>query len=277
MATGNRRALVTGGGVRVGRVIVLALADAGFDVVVHYGRSAEDASATAARARERGVRSEALQADLRKPAQIDGLFDTVRERLGGLDLLVNSAAIFPRARPEAVDIETWDHVFATNTRAPFLCSVRARELMAGSTGDVGRESRDRSDALSEVDRYVGGSPPPSPAIVNIADVAAFEGWPSYAPYAASKAALVSLTRSLARAWAPEVRVNAVAPGPVLLPPEADDDDRRSAAASTALGRLGRPEDVAEAVLFLAGARFTTGEVVRVDGGYHLLTGGNRQE
>lgn len=246
-------ALVTGGGVRVGRAIVLALAGSGREVIVHYGRSVDEARATAERARELGVRAEPIQADLRDPDRVDRMFEEVRDRFGGLELLVNNAAVFPRARPEDVSVEAWDEVFATNARAPFLCAVRARELMTG--GDAGA----------------------GPSIVNIADVGAFEGWPSYAPYAASKAALVSLTRSLARAWAPTIRVNAVAPGPVLLPTEADDEARERAAASTVMKRIGRPEDVAEAVLYLARARYTTGEVVRVDGGYHLTTGGRRRE
>lgn len=249
-------ALVTGGGVRVGRAIVLALAGSGREVIVHHGRSVEEARATAERARELGVRAEPIRADLRDPRQIDRMFDEIRDRFGSLELLVNSAAIFPRARPEDVTVEAWDEVFATNARAPFLCAVRARELMTG-----GEPEARQADA----------------SIVNIADVGAFEGWPSYAPYAASKAALVSLTRSLARAWAPSIRVNAVAPGPVLLPPEADDEARERAAASTAMKRIGRPEDVAEAVLYLARARYTTGEVVRVDGGYHLSTGARRRE
>lgn len=246
-------ALVTGGGVRVGRTIVLALAGSGRDVIVHHGRSVDEARATAERARELGVRAEPIRADLRDPDRIDRMFEEVRDRFGSLELLVNNAAIFPRARPEDVSVEAWNEVFATNARAPFFCAVRARELMTGSDAEAG------------------------PSIVNIADVGAFEGWPSYAPYAASKAALVSLTRSLARAWAPAIRVNAVAPGPVLLPAEADDEARERAAASTVMKRVGRPESVAEAVLYLARARYTTGEVVRVDGGYHLSTGGRRRE
>jgi NAD(P)-dependent dehydrogenase (short-subunit alcohol dehydrogenase family) len=107
------------------------------------------------------------------------------------------------------------------------------------------------------------------SIINIADVAAFEAWPTYAPYAASKAAVVSLTRSLALAWAPRLRVNAVAPGPVLLPPGSTEKERSRAAANTALGRVGSPEDVAGAVLYLDAAEFVTGEIVRVDGGEHL--------
>ncbi|MFW6191930.1 MAG: SDR family NAD(P)-dependent oxidoreductase [Gemmatimonadota bacterium] len=246
-------ALITGGGVRVGRAIVLALAGSGRDVIVHHGRSVDEARATAEDARKLGVRAESIQADLRDPDRIGRMFEEVRDRFGSLGLLVNNAAIFPRARPGDVSVEAWDEVFATNARAPFLCAVRARDLMEGGDDAAG------------------------PSIVNIADVGAFEGWPTYAPYAASKAALVSLTRSLARAWAPSIRVNAVAPGPVLLPTEADDEARERAAASTAMKRIGRPEDVAEAVLYLARARYTTGEVVRVDGGYHLQTGGGSRE
>ena len=239
-----RRALVTGGAVRVGRAIALALGRAGWDVLVHYHRSGDEAEEVVAELRGLGRRAHAVGADLIQPDRIEGLFGACEERLGGLDLLVNSAAVFPRARPEEVRPEDWDAVFALNARAPFLCAVEAACLMGEAGGSV----------------------------VNVADVAAFEAWPGYAPYAASKAALVSLTRSLAVAWAPRVRVNAVAPGPVLLPDEADDEERRRAAESTALGRIGNPEDVAHAVLYLADAEFVTGEVLRVDGGEHVARG-----
>lgn len=238
------RALVTGGAVRVGRAVALALADAGYDVAVHYRASGDGAEATVEEIRGAGRRSVALRADLAEPAEIPGLFAELEEALGGLELLVNSAAVFPRARPSDVAVEEWDRTFAVNARAPFLCAREAAALMGED----------------------GGS------IVNVTDVAAFEAWPSYAPYAASKAALVSLTRSLAVAWAPRVRVNAVAPGPVLLPEGTSEEGRRRAEESTALGRVGRPEDVAEAVLYLAGAEFVTGEVIRVDGGEHVARG-----
>lgn len=236
----GRRALVTGGAVRVGRAIALALGRAGYDVAVHYHGSAEAADEVVGTLREAGREAGAFRADLSDPDAIPDLVEAAARRLGGLELLVNSAAIFPRARPEDVTLESWERVFAVNARAPFLCAREAAARMGE-----------------------GGS------IVNIADVAAFEGWPTYAPYAATKAAVVSLTRSLALAWAPRLRVNAVAPGPVLLPPGSTGEDRRRAAANTALGRLGTPEDVADAVLFLDGAGFITGEVVRVDGGEHL--------
>lgn len=238
------RALVTGGAVRVGRSISLALGRAGYAVAVHHHSSDAAAVETADRLRDMGRRVLSLEADLGDPDQLTSLFDRLGAAWGGIELLVNNAAIFPRGRPEEVDVESWDRVFAINARAPFLCARAAARLM----GDG------------------GGS------IVNIADVAAFEAWPGHVPYAASKAALVSLTRGLALAWAPRVRVNAVAPGAVLLPEGTTDGERRAAAERAALGRVGNPEDVASAVVFLAGAGYVTGEVLRVDGGEHLSRG-----
>lgn len=237
----GRRALVTGAGVRVGRAIALGLAKAGYDVIAHYHSSREGAEEVAATARRIGRRAFAVQADLARPEEIDALFGRAGDELGGLELLVNSAAIFPYARPEDVTLALWDRVFALNTRAPFLCARAAAALM-------GRE---------------GGS------IVNIVDIAAFEAWTGYVPYAATKAALVSLTRGLALAWAPRVRVNAVAPGPILLPEGTSEEEAEQIIALTALGRLGSPEDVVQAVLYLDAASYVTGEVLRVDGGTHL--------
>ena len=169
------------------------------------------------------------------------MFDEVDERLGGIDLLVNSAAIFPRQEALGVSPEDWDRVFQVNARAPFLCAQQAARRMQ-----------------------------PGSSIVNIADTGADEAWPGYVPYVASKAALVSLTKGLARAWAPDIRVNAVAPGPVLLPDaESSEAAERLAAERTVLGRVGTPEDVAGAVLYLDQAPYVTGEVIRVDGGHHL--------
>jgi pteridine reductase len=169
------------------------------------------------------------------------MFAQVDEQLGGLDLLVNGAAIFPRQEALDVTVADWEEVFALNVRAAFQCSQEAaRRMSEGSS------------------------------IVNITDTGADEAWPSYVPYIASKAALTSVTRGLARAWAPKIRVNAVAPGPVLLPEASSSpEDEEAAARRTVLGRVGSPEDVAQAVLYLDNAPYVTGEVVRVDGGHHL--------
>jgi len=239
--TTGRRALVTGGAVRVGRSISLALGMAGYAVGVHYRTSQGDAAATVKDLKRMGGQAQAFQADLTDPGEIQSMFEEVDQRLGGIDLLVNSAAVFPSGEALTVSPEDWDKVFQINARAPFLCAQQAARRM-------------RSGA----------------SIVNIADTGADEAWPSYVPYVASKAAVVSLTRGLARAWAPDIRVNAVAPGPVLLPDEeSSESEERLAAERTVLGRVGTPEDVAGAVLYLDRASYVTGEVIRVDGGHHL--------
>jgi pteridine reductase len=237
----GRRALVTGGGVRVGRSISLALGEAGYRVAIQFRTSQGDASATVRDLKRMGGRPLACRADLAEPEQITAMFEEVDRQFGGIDLLVNNAAIFPHSDPLAVSPSDWDTVFRINARAPFLCAQQAARRMG-----------------------------PGSSIVNIADTGADEAWPGYVPYVASKAAVISITKGLARAWAPEIRVNAVAPGPVLLP-EADsgEEAEREAAKRTVAGRLGTPEDVAQAVLFLDRAPYVTGEVIRVDGGHHL--------
>ena len=234
------RAVVTGGAVRVGREICRSLAAAGYDVVVHYHRSADAAEEAVRELRDLGATAVTARADLAVPAEIARPFEAAEEALGGLDLLVNSAAIFPRSDPRATTAAEWDRVFAVNARAPFLCCGEAARRMEGG------------------------------AIVNVVDTGVTQAWPGYVPYVASKAALASVTRGLAAAYAPAIRVNAVAPGPVLLPDGDDGPEAREAAARrTALGRVGTPGDVAAAVLYLARAEYVTGETLRVDGGQHL--------
>jgi len=240
---GRKRALVTGGGVRVGRAISLALGAEDWWVAVHYRRSEAQALEVVELLEAAGSGGVALQADLSDPAEISRLIRNVKSELGGLELLVNSAAAFPPHDPLAVSAEEWNALFDLNLRAPFLCAREAAKLMEAS----------------------GGS------IVNLVDTGADEAWPGYVPYVASKAGLVSVTRGLARAFAPSIRVNGVAPGPVLLPPgENSPAHVQAAGARTVLGRVGTPEDIAEAVLYLAGARYVTGEIIRVDGGQHLI-------
>lgn len=240
--TERPRAIVTGGAQRVGRAIVEALAAQGYDIVVHYNSSGEQAEEVAASLEARGVRAATVRADLSDPSEVGLPFTCAESAFGGLDLLVNSAAIFPRVDPLEATSDDWDTVFALNARAPFLCSQQAARLMGADGG----------------------------AIVNIIDTGATEAWPSYVPYVASKAALASLTRGLAAAFAPRIRVNGVAPGAVLLPKSQNDENARMVAGRRALlGRVGSASDVAEAVVYLAGASYVTGEILRVDGGQHL--------
>jgi NAD(P)-dependent dehydrogenase (short-subunit alcohol dehydrogenase family) len=234
----QRVSLVTGGAVRVGRAISLGLVSAGYDVVCTY-HSSEDAARTLLdEVRGMGRRCELVRADLTDPTAADTVIDTVRSTFGRLDLLVNSAASFDARPLLEVDAEQWDAVMAVNVRAPHLLVRAAAPLLTEARGSV----------------------------VNIADLAAFQPWTDRPHHAVSKAALVHLTKIQARALAPEVRVNAIAPGSVLRPQGWSEERWLEIAHRAPLGRPGTPQDVVEAVLYLADAGFVTGQVLTVDGG-----------
>lgn len=237
----GRAALVTGGAHRVGRAITLALAAAGMRVVIHFNTSRDEAEATAGIVRDLGSSAQTLQADLRLPGEPERTVKEAAALLGQLDVLVNSAAVMVRTPLEEATVAEWDDMFALNLRAPFFACQAAAAVMAERGG----------------------------AIVNIADLAAFETWPSYIPHGISKAGIVQLTRALARVLAPRIRVNAIAPGAVLLPERWDAAAAEHLAGSTPLGRLGTPEDVTEALLYLLRADYVTGETLIVDGGRHI--------
>ena len=243
MPTPRRLALVTGAGHRVGRAIAVGLAGRGFDIAVHYNASAAPAAETADTVRRVGVRAETFAADLTAKQAPAALVDEVSARMGAIDVLVNSAAVMMRTPLDAVTIAEWDAMFALNLRAPFFLSLAAASTM-----------RDR-----------GG------VIINIADLAAFETWPAYVPHGITKAGVVQMTRALARVLAPAVRVNAIAPGAVLLPENWTEGDAAKLADSTPLGRIGSPDDVVQAVLYLCEAGYVTGETLIVDGGRHVRT------
>ena len=234
----GKTALVTGGAVRVGRAIALALAAAGADVAIGYRGSAAAARATVADLERVGVRAVALRADLAAPAAARALVTRAARALGRLDVLVNSAAIFPRTPVAAVTPAQFDRVIAVNLRAGFFCAQAAARVMGRRGG----------------------------RIVNIADVGAMRAWPSYVPYGISKAGVVMMTRGLAAALAPRIQVNAVGPGVVLLP-EGFPRMTKGRLARIPMGREGSPEDVAAAVVFFATCPdYITGQVLFVDGG-----------
>ncbi len=234
----QRVALVTGGAVRLGRAIVLGLADHGYDVALTYHASSESARDTERQVRERGRRCTAIQADLSEAATAEQVVSAVRNAYGRIDLLVNSAASFEAKPLLEVDADAWDAVMALNVRAPHLLVRAAAPMLRESRGSV----------------------------VNLTDLSAFQPWTERPHHAVSKAALAHLTRVQARTLAPEVRVNAVAPGAVLPPDELSEERRRALAAVTPLSRLGTPQDVVDAVLYLARAPFVTGQILVVDGG-----------
>jgi len=234
----GKRILVTGGAVRVGRAIVEELAAAGAKLLCHYHRSDEAVRALESALDARGQALELLREDL----TVSGGAARLAAAAGPLDGLVNSAAAFLPTPLGEVSEADWDAQFALNLKSVFFLSQA-----------VGTAMRERGAG----------------AIVNIADVAGLRPWPRYLPYSISKAGVIALTQGLARALAPPVRVNAVAPGPVLLPEDYDAAQRDAAVASTLLGREGSAEDVARAVRFLLESDFITGVVLPVDGGRSL--------
>lgn len=234
-------ALVTGGAIRLGRAISIGLADAGFDVLVHYNRSETAARETQRAIEALGRRADLVQADLSTGAGCSALADAARSGFGRLDLLVNSAATFEQADLMQVDEEAWDQVMAVNLKGPFLTVKACADLLQEHRGNI----------------------------VNLVDLSAFQPWTRYPHHSVSKAGLMHLTRILARVLAPRVRVNAIAPGAVLPPDDFSDEDREREIRQTPVGTLGTPEDIVRTVLFLAGAPFITGEVIVVDGGRGL--------
>lgn len=240
-------ALVTGAGRRVGRAIADALSREGTRAAIHYNESRSGADELCAEIRARGGEADVFRADLTDVAAANSLVDAVVARFGALDILVNSAAVMMRTPFGEVTAKEWDAMFALNLRAPFFLSQAAARAMGWrGAHEAGR----------------GG------AIINIADLAAYESWTGYVPHGISKAGIVRMTKSLAKVLGPAVRVNAVAPGAVLLPEGFSESDADHLAETSPLRRLGEPADVADAVLFLLRADFITGETIIVDGGRH---------
>jgi pteridine reductase len=241
MDIAGTRVLVTGGARRLGRAIALGLAERGAQIAFTYHHSADDAAATAAALAAAGAGGHAIAADLSDGHAARRAVEQAAGALGGLDVLVHAAAGgFTPCDPMDVEPAMFAEALGATLTGGFFCAQAARAAM----GEVG-------------------------VIVNITDVAALEAWPLFAPHAAAKAALAQLTRSLARAFAPGVRVCAVAPGPVLLPDGSDEHMQARHAGRTALGRLGSPADVVDAIAYLIGADYVTGEQIVVDGGHTL--------
>jgi pteridine reductase len=233
-------ALVTGGAVRVGEAIVRELAGRGYRVAVHANRSLDRAQQLVDELRTQGREAAAFGAELRDEDATRAMIDRVHRHFGRLDALVCNAAIWSPTPLPGVTADDVRHFFEVNTIGPFVCGHHAGLIMA--------EQED------------GG------AIVNIGDWATRRPYRNYSAYFVSKGAIPTLTRMLAVELAPRVRVNAVLPGPVLLPDSLSEEDRQGAIAGTLLKRVGRPENIAQAVAFLIENDFITGACLPVDGG-----------
>lgn len=234
-------ALVTGGGRRVGRALAQALAGRGATVAIHYNKSEKGAKEVAESIESQRGTSDTFAADLTNPAAPLALVQKVVAQYGALDVLINSAAIMRRTPFGEIDPDQWDQIFALNLRAPFFLAQAAAPHLREAKG----------------------------VVINIADLAAFETWPAYIPHGLSKGGVVHMTRALARVLAPDVRVNGIAPGTVLLPENFKQKDAAHLNETTPLGREGTPGDVASAMLFLLDAPYITGETIIVDGGRHI--------
>ncbi len=262
----GRTALVTGAARRLGKAVAEALAREGADVLVHYGRSAAEAEQAAAELRRLGVRSWTVRADLGDPGQVEALWDQARAQAGPIDILVNSASVFPEDTLAGFTAAGLEAALRVNALAPVLL---ARRFAASGSAAEEQAGGAKAGGTRPEARRESGARPADRVIVNLLDSRALGRMRAHFSYQAGKRLLGDFTRLLALELAPAVRVNAVAPG-MILPPEGLDPARRARlAASNLLGRWGKPEDVARAVLFLAASDFVTGQVLYVDGGGSL--------
>ena len=233
-------ALVTGAAKRIGRTLALSLAEAGANVAITWRDSAAEAAQTVADLEALGVEAASFRAELRDPAQIRSAVEAAAARFKRLDILVNNAGRFETAALENLSVEQWDAMFETNTRAPFLAAQAAYPHLRATHG----------------------------RIINIGSLGGLHPWPTHAHYSTSKAALHMLTRTMSKAWAPEISVNCVAPGMIVNGEVAEEFE--PFARRTPMQRNGTGEDVAAAVLFFAtGPHFITGQILSVDGGLGL--------
>lgn len=253
MNPAGKVALITGGAHRVGKAITMMLARSGAHVIVNYNSSDTAAKETKAEAQALGVDAMALQCDVSDLASVQNMTDIIKGRFGGVDIIVNGASLFgrfsfPTDNPD--DLTVWDRVTTISINGAFYVCNSLVPLMQA-----------RSKATGE-----------SGVIVNIVDLSLWHPWRKFTAHAVGKSGLAALTRQLALELAPLIRVNAVAPGMVLPPPDTSEKRNEALAQGNLLKRWGSPDDVAQAVLYLISADFVTGDVLRVDGGEHLASG-----
>ena len=236
-------ALVTGGARRLGRCIALALAERGAELVIHYRDSEREAQEVLALLKKAGGKPVAVQGDVSIATDVDRMVETAMRAFGRIEILVNNAAVFYRTPFDQLTEADWDRFLDVNLKGPFLLCRQVGAIML-------RQGQGK--------------------VINLADIAGLKVWAEFIPYSVSKAGLIALTRGLAKALAPAVQVNAIAPGAVLLPPGTSPVEEERAIRRIPLERLGSAEDVARAAVYLVENDFITGEVLKVDGGQHLM-------
>jgi NAD(P)-dependent dehydrogenase (short-subunit alcohol dehydrogenase family) len=243
MDISGKVALITGSSKRIGRETTIELARRGAQVAIHYRSDEAGARETLRLASEAGGKGEVFHAELTEAADVEKMFADVEKRFGGLDILVNNASVFDPGVFEDATPELWSSQMDSNAKAPFFIAQRAAALM--NKRGAGK-------------------------IVNLVDVAGEVIWPGYLAYSISKAALIAVNRGLAKALAPAIQVNGIAPGPVLFPEYYTQDQKHLAIERTLLKRPGSARDIVNAVVFLIENDYITGEVIHVDGGRHLM-------
>jgi len=238
----DKIALVTGGAKRIGKSIVLRLAENGWSVGIHFRKSAAKAEAVAAEVRLRGGRAVTIQADLTNEAEVLGIIPKVRATLGPLTLLVNNASVFEMDKADTVTRQSWDKHIEANLRAPFVLSQAfARQLPEGEEGNI----------------------------VNLLDQRVWKLTPYFISYTIAKMGLWTLTRSLALAYAPRIRVNGIGPGPTLPSPRQTEEQFAQQSAAMPLGHGATPQEIARCLLYILSAPSMTGQMIALDGGEHL--------
>ena len=241
MELNGKVALVTGGAVRLGRAMAEALAGEGMRMVIHYNSSSGQADELVGEIRARGGEAVAIGADLARGEEVERLAREAVAAFGGIDVLVNSASVFPAEGLEETDEALWDHTMAVNLKAPFFLIRHLAPTLRARRG----------------------------VVVNMSDLAGLQAWARHAVHGITKAGVAHLTRVAARALAPEVRVAGISPGAVLPPDDMDAAERERLANGIPLGHIGSPDDIVGALLYLLRADFVTGEILVVDGGRRL--------
>ena len=236
----NKNVLISGGVVRVGRAITLNLLSAGATVFCHYNSSEKEAASLQKQTENGPGKLHLIKGDLSSVAFAESLVDRVIKKSGRMDVLINNAAVFFKTPLGHVTEQDWDKLFQLNLKAPFFCAQKAGLHMKS---------------------HGGGK------IINIGDPSGLNPWPSFIPYGLTKSGIISMTKGLAKALAPEVQVNCINPGPVMFPDHYSQEDQDRALRNTLLQKEGSPEDIARTVRFiLEGSDYITGAIINVDGG-----------